>query len=170
MPVGGYVGGSRLEAGLAGGKICPQCGQTFASEVRLCPRDGTALRPVATPDSLIGRIIADRYHIVDRLGQGGMGTVYLAEHVRMGRRCAVKVMNPTLLNDPDSLDRFTREAKNASQLNHPHVAAVYDFGETSDGIVYLAMEFVEGESLAAVLDRVRGLPEQEALELANHQP
>lgn len=167
MPLAGIFGGSSLQPSLAGGKLCPQCNQTFGSELRLCPRDGSALRPMAAADGLIGRIIADRYHIVDRLGQGGMGTVYLAEHVRMGRRCAVKVMNPTLLNDPDSLDRFTREAKNASQLNHPHVAAIYDFGETSDGIVYLAMEFVEGESLAAVLDRVHGIPEQQALELAS---
>ena len=160
-------GGSSLGRLPAGEKVCPQCGHTYAAELRLCPRDGSALRAMETADALIGRIIADRYHIIDRLGQGGMGTVYLAEHVRMGRRCAVKVMNPTLLNDPDSLDRFTREAKNASLLNHPHVAAIYDFGEAADGIVYLAMEFVEGESLAAVLARTHGLPEQKALELGS---
>jgi serine/threonine protein kinase len=154
--------------GVGGGeKFCPQCNQTFGSELRLCPRDGTALRLREVPDGLIGRVIAERYNIVGKLGQGGMGTVYLAEHVRMGRRCAVKVMNSILLNDPDSLDRFTREAKNASLLNHPHVAAIYDFGETADGIVYLAMEFVEGESLAAVLNRNHGLPEQQALELGS---
>jgi serine/threonine protein kinase len=154
-----------VERSLPPERVCPQCGQTFGPELRLCPRDGSALRPVAVPDGLIGRVIADRYHIVDRLGQGGMGTVYLAEHIRMGRRCAVKLMNPNLLNDPDSLDRFTREAKNASLLNHPHVAGVYDFGETADGIVYLAMEFVEGESLASVLTRQGAIPEQRALEL-----
>jgi serine/threonine protein kinase len=148
-------------------KMCPQCNQTFAPELRLCPHDGSALRAKPSSDELIGRVIADRYNIVGKLGQGGMGTVYLAEHVRMGRRCAVKVMNPILLNDPDSLDRFTREAKNASMLNHPHVAAIYDFGETADGIIYLAMEFVEGESLAAVLGRMHGLPEQQALELGS---
>ena len=166
IPVGQDFPTASLDRGSTQ-KVCPQCNQTFGPGLRLCPHDGTALRPVAATDSLVGRIIADRYHIIDRLGQGGMGTVYLAEHVRMGRRCAVKVMNSTLLNDPDSLDRFTREAKNASLLNHPHVASVYDFGETSDGIVYLAMEFVEGESLAAVLDRVQELPEQQAVQLAS---
>jgi serine/threonine protein kinase len=166
IPVGQDFPRASLDRGSTQ-KVCPRCNQTFGPGLRLCPHDGTALRPVATTDSLVGRIIADRYHIIDRLGQGGMGTVYLAEHVRMGRRCAVKVMNSTLLNDPDSLDRFTREAKNASLLNHPHVASVYDFGETSDGIVYLAMEFVEGESLAAVLDRVQELPEQQAVQLAS---
>ena len=163
-PVPSPAGGG-LDRSLPGQRMCPQCGQSFGPELRLCPQDGSALRPVAVPDGLIGRVIADRYHIVDRLGQGGMGTVYLAEHIRMGRRCAIKLMNPNLLNDPDSLDRFTREAKNASLLNHPHVAGVYDFGETADGIVYLAMEFVEGESLASILNRKHAIPERRALDL-----
>jgi serine/threonine protein kinase len=74
-------------------------------------------------------------------------------------------MNPVLLHDPDAINRFSREASNASRINHPNVAAIYDFGETSDEIVYLAMEFVEGESLAAMLDRKRGLREQRAMEI-----
>jgi serine/threonine protein kinase len=159
--------GGSWDQSLAGEKVCPQCNHGYGPELRFCPRDGAVLRARATSDNLIGRVIADRYNIVGKLGQGGMGTVYLAEHVRMGRRCAVKVMNSILMNDPDSLDRFSREAKNASLLNHPHIAAVYDFGETADGIVYLAMEFVEGESLAAVLHRNRGLSEQQALDLGS---
>ncbi len=146
-------------------KVCPQCGETFGPELRFCPRDGSALRARARSEDLIGQVIAERYHILAKLGEGGMGRVYLAEHVRMGRRCAVKVMNPMLLYDPDSVSRFNREAANASQINHPNVAAIYDFGE-SDDLVYLAMELVEGESLAGLLSREGSLPELRAIGIA----
>lgn len=102
---------------------------------------------------LIGTIIADRYRILKRVGEGGMGQVFMAEHVKMKRKCAVKVMRPALVGDPEALLRFTREAENASKLSHPNVASIFDFGETSDGLVYLAMEFIEGESLHATLTR-----------------
>src|SRR5688572_17560353 len=82
-----------------------------------------------------------------------MGEVYLAEHIRMKRKVAVKVMRAWLTKDPAAIGRFHREAENASQITHPNVAGVYDFGETSEGLVYLAMEFVEGEPLTAVLER-----------------
>ncbi len=91
-----------------------------------------------------------------------MGRVYLAEHVRMGRNCAVKVMNPKLLYDPDSVSRFSREAANASRITHPNVAAIYDFGE-SDDIVYIAMEYVDGPSLAGILAKERRLNEQRVI-------
>ena len=109
-------------------------------------------------DPLIGQLLADRYRILRVLGEGGMGRVYLAEHVRMGRRSAVKVMSPTLAPTPDAISRFNREAANASSINHPNVAAIYDFGETADGTLYLAMEFIDGETLAAMIRRVGPLP------------
>jgi eukaryotic-like serine/threonine-protein kinase len=153
-------------AGAALEKICPQCGETFGPELRFCPKDGSGLRAKAPSEAgdLVGQVIAERYHILAKLGEGGMGRVYLAEHVRMGRRCAVKVMNPILLYDPDSVSRFNREAANASRITHPNVAAIYDFGE-SDDVVYLAMEFVEGESLAALLEREHALPEPRAISI-----
>ena len=80
-----------------------------------------------------------------------MGQVYLAEHVKMGRKSAIKVMNPAMVHDADAVGRFNREAANASRINHPNVAAIYDFGETSDGLIYLAMEFVEGEPLTELV-------------------
>jgi serine/threonine-protein kinase len=93
-----------------------------------------------------------------KLGEGGMGRVYLAEHVKMGRRSAIKVMNPSMIHDPDAVARFNREASNASRINHPNVCAIYDFGETADGLVFLAMEFIEGEPLTDLLMRERVLP------------
>jgi serine/threonine protein kinase len=167
MPAGDMSGPGGPAKSSDGEKVCPECRGTFGAELRFCPRDGSVLRSPDTAEELVGRVIAERYRIVRKLGQGGMGTVYLAEHIRMGRRCAIKVMNPVLLHDPDAINRFSREASNASRMSHAHVAAIYDFGETSDGIVYLAMEFVEGESLGAVLDRKRVLREQRAIEIGS---
>ena len=137
---------------MSGPKICPQCGAEYERDQRFCPKDGTTLRLQNATSDLVGAIIADRYHVLGKLGEGGMGQVYLAEHVKMGRRSALKVMNPKLVKDADAISRFNREAANASRINHPHVADVYDFGETPDGIIYLAMELVEGPPLTKVVE------------------
>jgi hypothetical protein len=134
-------------------KVCPTCGTEYPLSERFCPRDGTALRSASTTADLLGAIVAERYHILKKLGEGGMGTVYLAEHVKMGRKAALKVMNPGMNTDADAIARFNREAANASRLNHPNVCAIYDFGETSDGLIYLAMEFIEGESLTSLIEK-----------------
>ena len=139
-------------------KICPVCSTEYADDVRFCPNDGQTLRSSGPAGDLVGQVIADRYHVVKKLGEGGMGQVYLAEHVKMGRRSAIKVMNPSMVHDPDAVARFNREAANASRITHPNVCAIYDFGETPDGLIYLAMEFVEGEPLTDVLARDRALP------------
>lgn len=101
---------------------------------------------------LVGTILADRYRITSRIGAGGMGQVFKAEHIRMKRQCAIKVLRANLSGDREAAQRFQREAENASQLSHPNVAQIYDFGE-HEGLVYLAMEFIPGESLAAMLQR-----------------
>lgn len=139
-------------------KICTQCGTEFGPEQKFCPNDGSPLRVESTDDPFIGQVIADRYHITALIGEGGMGRVYLAEHVRMGRKSALKVMSPALATTADAITRFNREASNASRINHPNVAAIYDFGETPDGLLYLAMEFVEGETLHALINRGGPLP------------
>ncbi|HET7631834.1 MAG TPA: serine/threonine-protein kinase [Gemmatimonadaceae bacterium] len=115
------------------------------------PQDGTV-------DPLVGQVVGDRYRVTGLLGEGGMGRVYTAEHIRMGRRCALKVMSPALAHTADAITRFNREAANASRINHPNVAAVYDFGETPDGLLYIAMEYVEGETLHALIARQGPLP------------
>jgi hypothetical protein len=148
-----------------GVRVCPNCGGTFGPEHRFCPKDGATLRVQGSSQDLVGQVIAERYHILAKLGEGGMGRVYLAEHVRMGRRCALKVMNPMLLYDPDSVSRFNREAANASGISHPNVVAIYDFGESND-LVYLAMEYVEGESLGGLLERENALSEGRAADIA----
>lgn len=116
-------------------------------------------------DSLIGCIVADRYQVLSRLGEGGMGRVYLAEHVRMGRKCALKVISPALATTADAISRFNREAANAAKINHPNVAQIYDFGE-SDGILYIAMEYIEGETLDAIVSRDSALAPARAAQIA----
>ena len=133
-------------------KLCPQCGTRYEGDNRFCTLDGATLVLENPSDTLTGALLADRYLVDRKLGEGGMGEVYLAEHIRMKRKVAVKVMRAWLTKDPQAISRFHREAENASQITHPNVAGVYDFGETSEGLVYLAMEFVEGVSLTAILD------------------
>ena len=132
-------------------KICPRCGDAYGAAVDFCAKDGTRLVPGGQVGELIGTVIAERYRIETRIGEGGMGHVYLAEHVRMRRKRAIKIMSPSLVGEVDALQRFTREAQNASQLSHPNIAAILDCGATDDGVVYLAMAYVDGDSLAAKL-------------------
>ena len=147
-------------------KICPTCGTEYPANERFCPRDGTALRSQGGGTDLVGSIIAERYHVLKKLGEGGMGQVYLAEHVKMGRKSAVKVMNPGMVNDSYAISRFNREAANASRINHPNVAGIYDFGETPEGLIYLAMEFIEGESLTSLVEKNGALPPLRAADIA----
>lgn len=148
-------------------KICPQCGTRYTGDNRFCTLDGASLVAENPADSLAGSVLADRYLVREKLGEGGMGEVYLAEHVRMKRKVAVKVMRKWLTSDAASIGRFHREAENASQITHPNVAAVYDFGETADGLVYLAMEFVPGEPLTSVLERETVLNHVRAADLVS---
>jgi serine/threonine-protein kinase len=134
-------------------KVCPTCGTEYPLSERFCPRDGTALRSASSSGDLVGSVVADRYHIIKKLGEGGMGAVYLAEHVKMGRKSALKVMHPGMNSDPDAIARFNREASNASRLSHPNICGIYDFGETPDGLIYLAMEFIEGKALADLVEK-----------------
>jgi serine/threonine-protein kinase len=136
-------------------KVCPVCETEYGEEAAFCSRDRSPLRPAdgsASP-GLVGQLVAERYQVERALGAGGMGEVYLARHVLMGRPCALKVMSPALSRDPDALSRFNREATNASRVSHPNVCAIYDFGLTGDGLVYLAMEYLEGSSLSDLLER-----------------
>ena len=143
-------------------KTCPVCAREFADDVKFCPNDGQTLRAKGPLADLIGQVVADRYHIIKKLGEGGMGAVYLGEHVKMGRKSAIKVMTQAMSNDPDAVSRFNREASNASRLSHPNICQVYDFGETSEGLIYLAMEFIEGRSLSDLAQAEGALPASRA--------
>jgi serine/threonine-protein kinase len=139
-------------------KICPLCDRTYEDEHIFCAADGTALRSVDRPDDLIGSVVDDRYLVQSLLGEGGMGRVYLAQHVHLPRRVALKVLHEQLHHDPAAMARFNREASNASRIEHPRVARVFDFGRMPGGSTYLAMEYIEGRTLAAILAEQGALP------------
>jgi tRNA A-37 threonylcarbamoyl transferase component Bud32 len=146
---------------------CVLCSAVYPAGTRFCPVDGSVLRPQSgSDDSLVGRIIDDRYYLLEKLGEGGMGDVYLGEHVRTQRRCAVKVVNRRTAADPEAIGRFIREATNAGRVHHPNVATLYDFGEGSDGLTYLAMEYVDGEPLSRILAQEGALPPARAVDIA----
>ena len=111
-----------------------------------------------------GRVLGGRYRVVRELGTGGMGTVYLAEHVHLGRLTAVKVLCPPRCGDDPSADeRFRQEALLVARVRHPNVAHFYDFDRGPDGQYLLAMEYVEGETVAQRLERDGPFPLAEAL-------
>ena len=114
---------------------------------------------------LIGVTLRGTYKIFRLLDQGGMGVVFEAEHVRLKRRVAVKVLAEHLAKDALALARFNREAEIISQLQHPHVVHVTDFDTTESGELYLVMELLSGESLATRLERERCLPIADALRI-----
>jgi serine/threonine protein kinase len=125
----------------------------------VCPEDGTLLQAdstvaVALPvDPLIGRTFEDKYRLDERLGVGGMGTVYRATHLLIDRPVAVKVLNPRFVEDEAAQARFRREARAAGRLQHTNAVAVTDFGRSEDGYVYIVMELLEGVTLREVLAR-----------------
>ena len=122
--------------------VCSTCGRKVPDGETSCPDDGTPLDP------LTGVVLSDRYRVGVRLGEGGIGAVYEAEHLVLGRKVAIKVLRRELAGMKDLLARFDREARALSRLSHVNVVAVTDFG-VWEGLPYLVMELVRGTSLAA---------------------
>jgi serine/threonine protein kinase len=106
----------------------------------------------------VGQIIAEKYRLERLLGRGGMGEVYEARHVVVGRRFALKLLHPHLAQGSSAVARFVREARAAGSLESPHIAAVVDFATTSDGMPFLVMEYLEGRSLGRLLAGAGPLP------------
>jgi tRNA A-37 threonylcarbamoyl transferase component Bud32/cytochrome c-type biogenesis protein CcmH/NrfG len=121
--------------------------------------------PATPSDPLVGVVIGERYRLLGRIGEGGMGAVYRAEHVLMKKVVALKLLHTELGNVDDAPRRFEREAQSASRLNHPNIIAVTDFGRAASGQLFLVMEYVAGVSLATLLER-GPLPHTRALPIA----
>ena len=137
---------------------CPRCGRQFPDDVHVCPDDFTPLRADETIadvpiDPLIGRVFDGKYRLDERLGGGGMGTVYRATHLLIERAVAVKVLSQRFVGDETAQQRFRREARASGRMQHPNAVMVNDFGATEDGWLYIVMELLEGQTLRDLLAR-----------------
>ena len=144
-------------------KACPKCGTQYPDSTTLCPSDGIALEK--KDDSLLGKTLADKYRIEERLSEGGMGTVYRGTHVLMDKTVAIKVLRPSLAADEKVVARFSREARAASRISHPHALSVTDFGEAENGVVFLVMEYLSGRTLKEIIRQEGPMPLPRAVEL-----
>jgi eukaryotic-like serine/threonine-protein kinase len=126
------------------------------------------MTPPAPPQQLVGNIVDGRYKLERMLGRGGMGCVYGAEHVGIGRPVAIKVLDPQLVSDANARKRFEREAQSTGKLRHANCVGVTDFGALPDGSPYLAMELVDGITLEHVLDTDTRVPVERAVHIMRH--
>ena len=144
-------------------KKCPRCGAEYPATTTLCPSDGTGLE--TTGDPLVGETLAGKYRVEERLSVGGMGTVYRGTHILMDKKVAIKVLRPSLAADEKIVARFSREARAASRISHPHALSVTDFGEAEGGVVFLVMEFLNGRTLKEVIRQDGPLPLSRVVEI-----
>jgi serine/threonine-protein kinase len=146
---------------------CPRCERCYDDETLVCPDDQTKTKHTLPGTTLLNA----RYRLEKRLGRGAMGQVYVARDENLiTRRVAVKTIRPDVLSDEDlqegeAIARFEREARTAASVQHPNVIGVTDFGKSDEGVFFLVMEYVEGESLYQLLRREGTIPVQRALTL-----
>ncbi|HYY56396.1 MAG TPA: serine/threonine-protein kinase, partial [Pyrinomonadaceae bacterium] len=144
-------------------KKCPKCEKSYEDTVTLCPIDGTVLEK--PDDGLVGQTLADKYRVEEFLSHGGMGTVYRGTHILMDKTVAIKVLHPSLAADDKIVARFSREARAASRISHPHALNVTDFGESQNGVVFLVMEYLHGKTLKEVIHANGPMPLPRVIEI-----
>ena len=146
-------------------RVCPRCRTRFPTGERFCLNDSSILveeQDLARLGQTVGNYRLDRI-----LGRGGMGTVYAGEHVYIKKPVAVKVLHPQFARYPDAVNRFLREARAASSINHPNIVDVTDFGVLADGLVYFVMEFLVGKSLEDLIEKDGAVELHRALNIVN---
>jgi serine/threonine protein kinase len=144
-------------------RTCSSCGDSVSGTLDHCPKDGA---PFFSPEvmSRVGMVLRD-HEIQGVIGEGGMGVVYRAQHVVIEKPVAIKVLFDRFAKQKDMVEQFIVEAKAASRVRHPNIIDVTDFGTTPDGMVFLIMEYLDGESLQERLSRVGRLPTFEAVNI-----
>ena len=136
---------------------CAGCRQSFAETALYCPNCGRPKLREAPVDPLVGKLLGERFQVVEQIGQGGSGTIYRAEHVTLRRKVAIKVLHQELSRDDLAVERFRREATTVAEIDNEHIVEIHDFGRTNDGRLYLAMELLEGDTLDHILEREKTL-------------
>ncbi len=151
-------------------RFCARCEADRPAEVEECAECGSRLVTreqweAEDKDSLLGAVIEGRYVILGKLGAGGMGSVYKGEQTAMGREVAIKMLRKDIGEDTTLVERFHREAKNSSKLEHPNTVRVFDFGKTAEGDLYLVMELLRGRSLGSLIAHEE-IPPKRAVHIA----
>jgi serine/threonine protein kinase len=136
---------------------CTGCKHGYAESALFCPNCGRPKVRESTGDSLVGKVLGERFQVLSLLGQGASGTIYRAEHVTLRRKVAIKVLHTELSRDDLAIERFRREATTVADIDNEHIVEIHDFGRAPDGRLYLAMELLEGETLDTVLAREKQL-------------
>ena len=150
-------------------KVCPQCGQAFDDPTEVCAADRSQLiliEPTET-DPMLGTLLDGRYRLTRKIGQGGMGSIYRAVHIENLRVCAIKLMTSLSGGKDDAIARFKREARNSVRIDSVHAVTVYDSGATDEGLLFLAMEFIDGKPLSRVIAEQRVLPIERVIHITN---
>src|SRR5215813_2165138 len=145
--------------------ICAGCKLSYSEEALFCPNCGRPKVREATGDALVGKLLGERFQVHELIGQGGSGTIYRAEHITLRRKVAIKVLHNELSRDDLAVERFRREATTVGEIDNEHIVEVHDFGRTPDGRLFMAMEYLEGETLATAIKRDGSLPVAKALEV-----
>src|SRR5918992_1312220 len=135
---------------------CPRCGKQYPDDVHVCPLDLTPLHADETVadviiDPLLRRVFDGKYRLDERLGGGGMGTVYRATHLLIDRPVAIKVLSQRFVGDSTAKQRFRREARAAGRMHHPNAVSVTDFGATADGYLYIVMELLDVARVVSIM-------------------
>jgi serine/threonine protein kinase len=144
-------------------KYCTVCKSKYDDSVSFCPTDGEVLED--DPSSIVGTVLDGQYKIESLLGKGGMGAVYLARHILLGDRVAIKILPPEVRNNAEWLRRFRREGQAARRFRHANAVTVYDLRTAGDGTIYMVMEYVEGHTLDAELKKHGRFTAAEAFEI-----
>lgn len=133
----------------------------------LPPTVASTPEPAAGSDAdFVGRVLGGRYRIISKLGEGAMGAVYLGEHMKIGRRDAIKVLRQGLATDPDTIARFVRGTRNVAMIRHPNICTIYDYSDLAGDTQFVAMEYVAGRTLRELLDDEPRLPMDVAVHIA----
>jgi len=154
---------------------CPQCSLEYADGEVFCPIDGARLAAKRESsnevrrkdhDPLIGTTLSGRYRVIRKIGEGGMGIVYEAEHVLIEKRVGLKVLREDFSSRSDVVERFRQEAKSASRIGHEHIIDISDFGITQAGANFFVMELLHGRDLAEELEKIGPLSARRTVDIA----
>jgi serine/threonine-protein kinase len=143
---------------------CPHCNGLHGTNVLFCPATGKAISVSRIQE---GALVEGKYQIIRRIASGGMGAIYEVQHLRIGKRFAMKLLLPELAGREEVTARFEREAKAASAIGHPNIIEITDMGSTEDGLQFIVMELLHGEDLAALIVREAPLDADRTVHLVN---